>query len=928
MGRNPLDKLADQMRTDWDRRVGHDYRFWMGDGHLDDAHMWKTGERDCATVLEGIPGGATATALEIGCGVGRLLKTASQHFGKVIGFDISRLAVDKARQLIGSNASIELVVGSGIDLQPVDSNSIDFVYSFAALACMPVPVIASYFNEIKRVLRPTGSARLQVYLGQELSVHESDTLHLRSFTPDNFLKAANVAGFTVLSCVKNDISDDGSAGLGISNCLITLRPNEQLSASPDDIAKALLPNGESKEVNPVALEAWMALNYAEALADDGHAQKARDAVDYVVAHCQSATIDTRDILDRVIAKSSAVVAPDSAEVTAVDPSVFENNLGVLRDKFPAVHARVLAARDSVPSTISSKMTKDGVVLFSATTCLDHPEKPRSAAEAWVRRSLIETRFNAAKHIVVTGFGAGYHVEALIEQAKVPVSCVEGDTALFVAALKARDVRQLLAGLHTLVVGSEVNATSMDAGTELLVRPQMAVLNPRFVEQAKSSVYSKRGLTELHPRIAVLGPFHGGTLPTAQYSMAALQRMGHKVRGLDVSGFNDGYMLFDGFLKQEPRRAVMRSQYIDVVSNTLLEAFSEKPIDILICMAQAPISAKALTELRSRGVITVLWFVEDYLRFTYWHQMAKFYDFVFTIQKGDCIDRIRAAGAGAVHYLPTACDPTFHAPLILSEEDKEKWGSPISFVGAGYHNRQQMFSTFSSYPFKIWGSEWPTGKPFDRMVQEESRRVKPEEYIKVFNATDVNLNLHSSSERDGVDPTGDFVNPRTFELASAGAFQLCDHRSLLSELFEVGKEIVTFTDLPDLKEKIAHYQAHPEERRAIAEAARIRALRDHTYERRYEEMLSIIYASKYEHLRQREHNSPWAEMIRRADGDPELKERCERACARGEEPALDGLIADIVTGQGKLTEVEQKLLFLHHIRSQVLRMKREEAGLNN
>jgi hypothetical protein len=70
------------------------------------------------------------------------------------------------------------------------------------------------------------------------------------------------------------------------------------------------------------------------------------------------------------------------------------------------------------------------------------------------------------------------------------------------------------------------------------------------------------------------------------------------------------------------------------------------------------------------------------------------------------------------------------------------------------------------------------------------------------------------------------------------------------------------------------------------------------------------------------------MIRRADGDTELKERCERACARGEEPALDGLIADIVTGQGKLTEVEQKLLFLHHIRSQVLRMKREEAGLNN
>jgi hypothetical protein len=92
------------------------------------------------------------------------------------------------------------------------------------------------------------------------------------------------------------------------------------------------------------------------------------------------------------------------------------------------------------------------------------------------------------------------------------------------------------------------------------------------------------------------------------------------------------------------------------------------------------------------------------------------------------------------------------------------------------------------------------------------------------------------------------------------------------------------------------------------------------------MLSIVYASKYEMLRQRETKSPWMEMIQRADKDPELKERCERAFARGEEPALDGLIADIVTGNGKLTETEQKLLFMHHVRSQIVRMRTEEAGL--
>jgi spore maturation protein CgeB len=365
--------------------------------------------------------------------------------------------------------------------------------------------------------------------------------------------------------------------------------------------------------------------------------------------------------------------------------------------------------------------------------------------------------------------------------------------------------------------------------------------------------------------------------------------------------------------------------MEMLSVTLLEAFSEKPIDILICMAQAPISPRILTELRKRGVITVLWFVEDYLRFTYWQQMAPFYDFIFTIQKGECIEKIRAAGAGEVHYLPTACDPHFHTPLKLSADERAKWGSPISFVGAGYHNRQQMFASLAYEPFKIWGSEWPLCKPFDRLVQEQSRRIAPEEYIKIFNSTDVNLNLHSSTERDGVDPFGDFLNPRTFELAACSAFQLVDERSLLSEAFDIGKEMITFRNAADLKEKIHYYLKHPEERAAIAEKARARVLKDHTYDQRLEQMLSIIYASKYEQLRAKEDSSPWSTMIARAAPYQELHERCQRAFDRGEEPILDALISDIVTGNGKLTETEQKLLFMFHVRKQIIRMTREESG---
>ena len=92
-----------------------------------------------------------------------------------------------------------------------------------------------------------------------------------------------------------------------------------------------------------------------------------------------------------------------------------------------------------------------------------------------------------------------------------------------------------------------------------------------------------------------------------------------------------------------------------------------------------------------------------------------------------------------------------------------------------------------------------------------------------------------------------------------------------------------------------------------------------------DMLSVIYASKFEQLRRREDESPWSKLLRRAEPHPELNERCKRAFTRGEEPNMDGLISDIVTGEGKLTETEQKLLFLFHIRKQIIRMKAADAG---
>jgi spore maturation protein CgeB len=79
------------------------------------------------------------------------------------------------------------------------------------------------------------------------------------------------------------------------------------------------------------------------------------------------------------------------------------------------------------------------------------------------------------------------------------------------------------------------------------------------------------------------------------------------------------------------------------------------------------------------------------------------------------------------------------------------------------------------------------------------------------------------------------NMRLFEAAALGTFQLVDNRPGIHEWFKDGEHLVIYKDTQDLREKAAYYLAHPEERLAIAEAARAYVLAHHTYEQRLDKL---------------------------------------------------------------------------------------------
>ncbi len=103
--------------------------------------------------------GRRRDALEIGCGIGRLMAPLCSRLRSVVGTDVSSGMIAAAeRRLAGqSNASVRLTTGQ--DLAEFAAASMDLVYSvdtFPYLVLAGPALVARHFQEVHRVLRPAG----------------------------------------------------------------------------------------------------------------------------------------------------------------------------------------------------------------------------------------------------------------------------------------------------------------------------------------------------------------------------------------------------------------------------------------------------------------------------------------------------------------------------------------------------------------------------------------------------------------------------------------------------------------------------------------------------------------------------------------------------------------------------------------------------
>jgi spore maturation protein CgeB len=392
---------------------------------------------------------------------------------------------------------------------------------------------------------------------------------------------------------------------------------------------------------------------------------------------------------------------------------------------------------------------------------------------------------------------------------------------------------------------------------ILTHPASQRRAPALCQRFKLSILEEIRKKPENLKLLIIPPFSGGSLSMGPFLRKAAEKIGLKVK---LFGFSPELNTLAQKLKESgalggpgfpgPPREELGKAAASVFGKAKEEIIKEMGEDsphLVLALAQAPLDLSSLIEIKDRFPESLLsyWFVEDYRRFGYINEIAPACDLFFHIQ-GPLLDPfLKNMGLKRAYYLPTAADADFFRP----RNSPHKYRARVSFAGAGYPNRLKIFNDLLEgrfrtilpvrSEFKIFGSGWE--KAFGELKKhlfEAGRRVSAEEMAYIYAGTEVNLNIHSSSYF-GFEPDSYFVNPRTFEIAAAGGFQIVDARPLLGELFG-DREIAVIESPEELPNALETALNDGALREKMGKLARERVKREHLYTHRLETILSLAY----------------------------------------------------------------------------------------
>ncbi len=260
-------------------------------------------------------------------------------------------------------------------------------------------------------------------------------------------------------------------------------------------------------------------------------------------------------------------------------------------------------------------------------------------------------------------------------------------------------------------------------------------------------------------------------------------------------------------------------------HVLIEAALYRP-DLVFIISGMGFHPDAVALLRQHGYRVGVAFTECPYDDAHHERFAPLVDYAF-VNDLHSLERIRAVNPDT-HYVGTAYSESVHRP-------QEPLGSAdVLFVGTGFGERQSMleavdWSGVDLQLYGFYGWEKDLTAPLQPVTHEP---ITNDEAARRYCGAKGCLNFYRSG-------AGYSLNPRAYELAACGAFQLA--QDSVPEAHEVfGDSIAYFTDARSLEMQV-RYWLRPENegrRREIAQES-MRRVQGHSYTERARSVLRHV-----------------------------------------------------------------------------------------
>jgi spore maturation protein CgeB len=325
------------------------------------------------------------------------------------------------------------------------------------------------------------------------------------------------------------------------------------------------------------------------------------------------------------------------------------------------------------------------------------------------------------------------------------------------------------------------------------------------------------------RVGVVGPM--GLDRSAENVSSALRRMGHEVTPLGPARpRRQGKFTrrFAELARQGFPRLDERAQQHIVRKS--LDAGCEVVINLDLYLMPA-----AVAGLRRGGARVAFWFPDHVANLGRQLMLLAPYDALF-FKEPHIVERLQANLGLPVYYLPQACNPHWHRPLVpLGTEPY------LVIAGGMYPSRVRLLERLiaKGIPLRLYGSAFPRWlghTPASRF--HAGRHVFREDKARAFRSAAGVLNTMHPAEVSG-------VNSRLFEAAGCGAAVLTEFRATVPDLFDVGSEVLAYHDFDELVDHATCLLNQSELRVRLGDAAARRAHRDHTHDLRVAEILEKV-----------------------------------------------------------------------------------------